>query len=84
MKCDNCKAESKWLEIVGKQFICHKCLAKHKLMGTILRTHQDTFTHILKKLKTKDFQEYLRITEEDIDRVAELKKHGIDKPKKKN
>lgn len=77
MKCDNCKIESQWLEIVGGNFICHKCINKHKIMGLVLRTHMDTFRSILKKLKVVDYSHLMQLTRKDIENVADLKKYGV-------
>jgi hypothetical protein len=77
MKCDSCMAESKWLEILGKDMICHKCLQSNKMMGYILKTHMDTFHFLIKRLKIMSFPEYLRIAREDIEDKADLRKHGI-------
>ncbi len=77
MKCDNCKKESHWLEIIGSNFICHKCINKSKIMGLILRTHTDTFKHILKKLNIQNYEALMKLEREDIENVANLKKYGI-------
>ncbi len=77
MKCDNCKKETRWLEIVGPKFICHKCISKNKVLGLILRTHVDTFQFIVRKLKPKNYEELMKISKEDVEKVADLKEHGI-------
>lgn len=77
MKCDNCKKESQWLEIVGSDFICHKCINKHKVIGFILRTHINTFKAIIKQLKIKNFQEMMKLERKDIEKSFDLKKYGI-------
>ncbi len=77
MKCDNCKKEETWLEMIGQNFICHKCIQKHKIMGLIFRTHVNTFKLILKKLKPKDYEEYLKLTRKQIESVTDLRKAGI-------
>ena len=77
MDCDICKKESKWLEIIGPSFICHKCIRKNKVMGLILRTHTDTFRHIIKKLKIKSYEELIKIKREEIEEKTDLKKYGI-------
>lgn len=77
MKCDNCKKESQWLEIIGSDFICHKCINKHKIMGLVLRTHINTFRIIIKKLNVKNYQEFMNLKREQIEKSANLKKYGI-------
>lgn len=77
MKCDNCKKENQWLEIIGSNFICHKCISKSKIMGLILRTHADTFKHIVKKFNIKDYESLMKLKREDIEKVIDLKKYGI-------
>jgi len=77
MKCDSCKKEQTWLEVVGANFICHKCINKHRLMGLVLRTHMDTFRFILRKLDIKDYEEFSNITRKDIEKIVDLKKYGI-------
>ena len=77
MKCKNCNQESQWLEIVGSDFVCHKCIGKHKIMGLILRTHMDTFNFLIRNLKIKDYEELIQVKREDIEKAADLKQHGI-------
>ena len=77
MKCDNCKKESQWLEIIGDNFICHKCINKHKIMGLVLRTHTDTFKFIIRTLKLESYQQMMDLTRENIENTVNLKKHGI-------
>ncbi len=77
MLCTVCQKESRWLEIIGADFVCHNCIKRNKLMSYILKTHADTFRFIIKALKIKDYKEFLKITKEDIDKVTDLKKYGI-------
>jgi hypothetical protein len=80
MKCDNCKKEDPWLEVIGKNIICKRCIQKHKEMGLIYRTHIDTFHFLLRKLKPKDYSAYLKITRKQIEEKADLKKAKIKFP----
>ena len=77
MNCDACKKESQWLEIVGPNFFCHKCISKNKILGLVLRTHADTFKFVIKTLKIKSYDELLKVKREDVEKVADLKKYGI-------
>jgi len=77
MKCDNCKKESQWLEHIGTFFICHKCISKNKIMGLILRTHMDTFTFLIRKLKIENYEDLMNASREEIEKAADLKKYGI-------
>ncbi len=73
MKCDICGKEEKWLEIIGKNFVCHSCIQKeNKLLGKILRTHMDSFLRVLKKKKVADFEEFKKLTREDIKDVVNV------------
>jgi len=73
MNCDICKKESQWLEVIGKDFVCHACIQKaNKLLGAILRTHMDSFNRVVKKMKPKDFEEFKRLTKEDIKDVVNV------------
>ncbi|MBR9699069.1 hypothetical protein GOV09_01270 [Candidatus Woesearchaeota archaeon] len=80
MNCDNCKKEDPWLEIIGKNFICKRCVQQHKEMGLVYRTHIDTFHFLIRKLKPEDFEAYMDITREQIEEHADLKKAGIKFP----
>lgn len=80
MKCDNCKNEDAWLEIIGKNFICKKCIQRHKEMGLVYRTHIDTFRFLLRKIQPKDYSEYMKIPRKQIEKLADLKKAGIKFP----
>jgi hypothetical protein len=77
MECGNCKKESQWLEIVGSEFVCRKCIGKHKIMSLILRTHMDTFNLLVRKLKIKNYKELIEIKQEEIEKAVDLKQHGI-------
>ena len=77
MQCDNCKKDIQWLEVIGPQFICHKCINKSRLMGLILRTHMDTFRFLVKKLDVKDYDGLMAVTREQVDAVSDLKAQGI-------
>jgi len=78
MKCDNCKKESQWLEIIGPEYICHKCISKNKVLGLVLRTHVDTFQFIIRKLKIKSYSDLMKISKEDVEKIADLKEHRIE------
>ncbi len=77
MKCENCKKESQWLEMIGTDFVCHKCIGKHKIMGLILRTHIDTFKFLVRNLKISNYQELIKVSQKEIEKAADLKKHKI-------
>jgi hypothetical protein len=77
VKCDNCKKETDWPEIIGKNMVCAKCIQKHKDLGNIFRTRKDTFTYIIKKLDIKSYEEMAKITRKDIDKVVDLKEKGV-------
>lgn len=75
MKCDNCGKETPWLEVVGTEYICHKCIQKeNKLMGNILRTHMDSFVRVMKKLKIQNFEQFKSIKKEDIKGLLDISK----------
>ncbi len=77
MKCTNCKKEDQWLEVIGSDFICKRCINKHKIMGLIFRTHIETFQFLLRKLTPKDYQDFMKISRKDIEKLVNLKKYGI-------
>jgi hypothetical protein len=80
MKCDNCKREDPWLEVIGSNIICKRCIQKHKEMGLIYRTHIDTFHFLLRKIQPKNYEEFMKITRKQIESLANLKKVGIKFP----
>jgi hypothetical protein len=67
MKCDNCQKEEIWLESIGSNFICHKCIQKNKPMGLIFRTNTDIFKRVLKKLKPLNYETYMQIDKQRIE-----------------
>ncbi len=77
MKCTNCKKEDQWLEMIGADFICKKCINKHKLMGLIFRTHADTFHFLIRRLAPKNYGEFMDITRKQAEDLVSLKKYGI-------
>lgn len=74
MKCDNCSTEDKWLECIGRDFICYKCINKHQGLGLILRTSADSFRYAVKKLKPADYDSMMKISTEQINEFVNLKK----------
>ena len=46
-------------------------------MGLILRTHMDTFNFLVRNLKIKNYKELIKVRREEIEKVVDLKKHGI-------
>ena len=66
-----------WLETIGSQFICHKCIKKHKLMGLVLKTNATWFPRILKKLKVTNYQEFMALSRKQIESVVHLKDIGV-------
>jgi 5-bromo-4-chloroindolyl phosphate hydrolysis protein len=77
MNCDNCKKDTDWPEVIGKNMICAKCIQKHRDLGKIFRTRKDTFTYIIKKLEIKDYEQMMYVTRKDIDSVVDLKEKGV-------
>ncbi len=77
MKCTNCKKENQWLEIIGSDFICKKCVNKNKIIGLVYRTHIDTFHFLLRKIEPKNYQEFMGITRKQVEKLVNLKKYGI-------
>lgn len=78
MKCDNCQKEETWLEIIGTNYICHKCMQKNKDMGFLFRTNIEMFKRVMKKVKPKNYQDYMLILKEQIEKaVPDLSKFGI-------
>ncbi len=77
MRCDNCKKDIQWLDMIGVDFVCKKCINKNKLIGLVHRTHINTFKEILKKLKIKNYEELMSLTRPDIEAVVNLRKKGI-------
>ena len=77
MKCTNCKKEDQWLEMMGSDFICKKCINKNKIMGLVYRTHIDTFHFLLRKIEPKNYQEFMEIDRKAVEKLVNLKKYGI-------
>lgn len=73
MNCDICKKDCQWLEVIGKDFVCHGCIQKgNALLGKILRTHMDSFQRVMKKKQIKDFNEFKKLTKEDIKDIINI------------
>ncbi len=73
MKCDICSKESHWLESIGPEFVCRKCISKHKLIGLILRTHMDTFRFIIRKLNIDSYEKLTETANAEIENIVDLK-----------
>jgi hypothetical protein len=77
MKCDNCRKEETWFEIIGGNFYCSKCIQKHKILGLVFRTNTEAFKKIIKKLKPKTYEEYMALDRKQIESIVDLRKYGI-------
>tara|TARA_B100000315_G_C14318106_1_gene469502 strand:- start:290 stop:556 length:267 start_codon:yes stop_codon:yes gene_type:complete len=77
MKCEKCQKEDPWLEMIGANFICSKCINKHPILGKVMRTHIDTFRFLLRKIKPESYVAFMAISREDIEKHISLKKIGI-------
>ncbi|MBW2975721.1 hypothetical protein KY366_08435 [Candidatus Woesearchaeota archaeon] len=77
MQCTNCKKEDPWLEMIGSDLICKRCINKNRVMGIIFRTHIDTFHFVLRKMGPKNYQDFLGITRKEVEKLVNLKKYGI-------
>ncbi|MBR9691324.1 hypothetical protein GOV06_00915 [Candidatus Woesearchaeota archaeon] len=77
MKCDNCQKEQIWLEMIGANFYCHRCIQKHKILGLVFRTNTEAFKKIMKKLKPKNYEEYIQLERKQIEPIVNLRKYGI-------
>jgi hypothetical protein len=80
MKCNNCGKEETWLEMIGSDFICKRCIQKHKILGNIFRTHTKTFRIAMKKLNIGNFEQYMVISRPQLEEVVDFKKIGIKLP----
>ena len=77
MKCTSCKKEEQWLEIIGSDLICRKCICRNKIMGLVYRTHIDTFHFLLRKIIPKTYAEFMAIDRKKVESLVNLKKYGI-------
>ena len=65
------------MEMIGSDFICKKCINKHKIMGLVFRTHADTFHFLIRKISPQNYAEFMAITREQVESLVNLKKYGI-------
>lgn len=77
MRCSNCDRESTWMGIIGSDFVCNKCVQKHKIMGLICSRHIDTFRSVLKRLHISNYQQYMAITRKQLEGRVDFDKIGI-------
>ncbi|MBW2996028.1 hypothetical protein KY332_01875 [Candidatus Woesearchaeota archaeon] len=77
MKCDNCNKEQTWLEMIGANFYCHRCIQKHKILGLVFRTNTEAFKKIIKKLKPASYEDYMALERKHIESIVDLRKYGI-------
>ena len=74
MKCNICNKESQWLDFIGKECVCYKCINKNKLMGLIFRTHANTFRFLIRKMRISSYEQLLGVTKEDVEKHTDSKK----------
>jgi hypothetical protein len=66
MKCSNCHRESTWMEVIGSDFICPKCVQRHPILKLVYNRHIDTFHSVLKRLKIGNYGQYMQITRDQL------------------
>jgi hypothetical protein len=73
MDCDICKKDKPWVEMIGKNMVCHSCIQKaNPFIGSILRTHMDSFHRIMKKKNIQTFEDFKKLKREDIKDVVDV------------
>jgi len=77
MRCSNCQKEQTWLERIGSDFICSKCLQKHRIMGLVFRTNTKAFKRLVSTLKPKSYNEYMNLNKKQIESAFDLKKYNV-------
>ncbi|MFH0979152.1 MAG: hypothetical protein V1837_07700 [Candidatus Woesearchaeota archaeon] len=77
MLCSNCQKEYSWMEIIGSDFVCQKCVQKHPIMRLIYNRHLDTFRSVIKRLAIKNYAEFMAIKREQLEKSVNFDKIGI-------
>ena len=65
------------MNMIGAEFICAKCIQKHKIMGLLFRTKIDAFKKIIKKLKIQNYEEMMNLDRKQIEECVNLRNYGI-------
>jgi hypothetical protein len=69
MKCSACGKESSWLNYIGIDNICNKCIEKHTIFKEIRFSNDRRLMIALKKRKIKNFEDIKKITETDFENI---------------
>ena len=77
MRCDNCGKEESFVEIIGKDMVCKKCVQKHKIMGNLFRTHINTFHYVLRHTKPASYEEFMNIDRKTLEKLVDFAKIGV-------
>ena len=83
MKCSVCGKEHNWLNFIGKDNVCNKCIEKKTIFKEIRFSNDKRLTIALKKRKIESFSDLCKMTEEDFDNILLTDPNiGKFKPKK--
>lgn len=66
MLCDICKKDVTWINMVGKDYVCNKCIVKHTVLKEVNKSDESRLRAILRELNPKDFEEMKTYTNESL------------------
>ncbi len=46
-------------------------------MGNLMRTHMNVFRGVLKRLQVKNYQEFMQLKRDDLEKMVDFRKIGI-------
>jgi hypothetical protein len=70
MKCDSCKKELTFLYFIGKDNVCHRCIAKHTVFKEVGESEDTLLRKALRSFEIKCFDDLKKITAKQADDLA--------------
>ncbi|MEM2131085.1 MAG: hypothetical protein QXR96_01045 [Candidatus Woesearchaeota archaeon] len=70
MKCDVCKKEYMFLYFIGKDNVCHKCIAKHTVFKEVGESEDALLRKALRAFEVKSFEDLKKITSIQAEELA--------------
>jgi hypothetical protein len=69
MKCSICGTEKNWLNLIGIDNVCNKCIEKNTIFKEIRFSNDKRLNIVLKKRNIPDFNSLKQFTEEDFENI---------------
>jgi len=69
MKCNICNKENAWLNYIGNDIVCSKCVAKYTVLKEMRFSDEKRFSKLLRKRKIESFEQLKKLKEDELEKI---------------